>query len=182
MANDKDSGVQWKFVDEDDSDSSDLTVKTKPPRPVSWTISESMFETKSITWYLILAAAAIVFAGLVYLFTRDKITTGVIIVTAIVLGYYAGHKLTAITYKLEEDNLRIDTKQYRLGRFRSFFVIEQDKSTNFILIPLKRFSPAITLYANPKDGEKVLDVLNHYLPIDKNREDIVDRFMRRINF
>ena len=184
MAKKTDNPAPWKFTD----DSQDLGLNNNAVanqeklKPINWVVNESIFQEKSILWYIVLVCVALVFAGLVLLVTKDKITTGIILICALVFGYYAGKRPRQVEYRLDGANLTISEKSHSLGGFKSFFIVGGDRSTSFILIPQKRFSPALTVYAALKDTDKVSNFLSNELPLDKNREDSVDRFLRRINF
>ena len=59
---------------------------------VTWSASEFVAHDKSINWYIALAASVLFFTAIVYLITKDKITSGVIIFAAIIFGVYAARK------------------------------------------------------------------------------------------
>jgi hypothetical protein len=181
MAKKSENVSPWKF--NDDSQGIGMVVKRqKSLKSMDWVVNESIFQEKSISWYFVLLCITLIFAGLIFLITKDKITTGVIILCAGVFAYYAGHKPRSIQYKLDDSNLTIAAKNFSLSSFKSFFIVEGIELATFILIPQKRFSPAITLYSEVKDANKIVNLLSQELPLDKNREDSVDRLMRRINF
>jgi hypothetical protein len=185
MAKNDATEATWKF--DKDAESSILpsapeSVKDKSLSPIEWVINESVFKEKTVGWYFVLGFSALIFAALVYLLTRDKITTGFIIFCAAIFGYYAGHRPHPIRYKLEDDTIMVDEKSFKFDVFKSFFVVDDHGIANLILLPQKRFSPGLTVLAEPKNAEKVIDYLSQHLPLDKNREDTIDKFFRRINF
>jgi hypothetical protein len=49
-------------------------------------------------------------------------------------------------------------------------------------MPLKRFMPPLSLYMDPADEEKIVDVLADYLPVEQREQDPIDKLMRRLRF
>ncbi len=63
-----------------------LPVKTTPAGTKTWTASEFVAHQKTPGWYGLLALAALVLSGLIYLLTRDIISASVVIVAALFFG------------------------------------------------------------------------------------------------
>jgi hypothetical protein len=136
---------------------------------------------KSLGWYVILALAAVVVAVIVLFLTKDKISTGVIILAAILFGVYAGRHPRTLNYQLDESGLTIADKFYPYDILKSFAVVDEGSMMSIVLFPLKRFMPQIPIYCSLGDEKKVIDVLSTRLPIEEHR-DAIDNFMRRIRF
>lgn len=149
---------------------------------VSWTSSEFIAHDKSVGWYALLGLGALILAALVYLLTKDKISTAVIIVVGIIFGIFAGRKPREITYKLDSDGLTMASKFYDYNVFKSFSVVAEGASSSIVLLPLKRFMPQLTIYFEPKDEDGIVNLLMNYLPMENRQVDVVDRFMHRIKF
>jgi hypothetical protein len=159
------------------------TPRAQPmPQTVSWTASEFIAHEKNAGWYLVLVVAAAALAGLVYLFTRDKISTAVVIFAAIIFGIYAARKPQTIGYQLTPHGLGIGQKFYDYGMFRSFAVIDEGAFSSVAFMPLKRFMPAISIYYDPADEEKIVKMLIDRLPMENRGHDLVERFLHSIRF
>jgi hypothetical protein len=176
--------AQWEFKqnDSDDAATAPSQSATKHVEPLSWTASEFIHHQKTAGWYVMLGLAGIILAAVVFLLTRDMISTGVIIFAALIFGFYAGHKPRTLNYKLDDSGLTIGEKFYSYASFKSFAVAEEGAFSSIVLMPLKRFMPSLSLYYEPKDETKITDILALRLPVETHKRDAVDSLMHRIRF
>jgi hypothetical protein len=58
--------------------------------------------------------------------------------------------------------------------------MQEGPLTSANLFPLKRFMPPVTAYFDPKDEEKITNVLGNYLPYEDRKMDGIDRLSRRL--
>ncbi len=151
-------------------------------RSVTWTASEFIDHHKSTNWYLLLFVVAAVLAAAVFLLTKDIVSTVVVILGAILLGSYGARKPRQLQYKLDDSGLTIGAKQYPYRQFRSFAVVDEGAFSSIIFMPLKRFAMAVSVYYDPADEERIIDVLADILPMEEHRRDVVDDFLHRIRF
>jgi hypothetical protein len=158
------------------------SVSDVSPSKVSWTASEFISHEKSASWYLGLAALAIVSSSLVFILTKGIISSVVIIAAAIVFAVYAEHKPRQLLYQLDNIGLSIGGRMYAYEEFRCFSVIPEGGVFAINFMPLKRFSPVLTIYFAPDDEKKIMDVLVNQLPYEEPRRDAVDSLMTRIRF
>jgi len=149
---------------------------------VSWSASEFIAHEKGVGWYLALAGATILFTALIFLLTKDKISSGAVAVAAIVFGAYAARKPRTLEYRLNASGLSIAGKFYDYGQFRSFTNEHDDALSSITFMPLRRFMPALTIYYSPADEQKILQLLSDRLPFENRGRDVVDRFLHRIRF
>lgn len=150
---------------------------------VSWTASEFIAHDKSSGWYLLLALGAAVLAVLVYLFTHgDKVSTAVVVIVAITFGILAARKPRELEYGVDGSGIHIGEKFYPYSGFRSFSIVQEEAVESIWFMPLKRFMPPLTLYFDPDDGEKIVDVLAQFLPLENQQVDMVDKLMHRLRF
>ncbi len=149
---------------------------------VTWTASEYIAHQKSASWYFILAVGACAFAIVVYLLTEDVISTGMIAFAAIIFGAFGAKKPRVLTYQLDNRGVTIGDKHYAYGTFKSFGVVEEGPLKSVMLMPLKRFMPAISVYYDPDDEEKIVSTLADYLPHEEHKHDAVDRFLHKVKF
>jgi hypothetical protein len=152
------------------------------PDDISWTAAEFVEHQKSTSWYMALTVAALAAAAIDFLFTRDFISTGVIILAAALFGTYAGHKPRTQQYYLSPQGLQIGEKLYGFQAFRNFSVIEEGNLISIVFMPLKRFAPSLTIYVAQDIEERVLDYLSEFLPFEQHQGDAVDGLLRRIRF
>jgi hypothetical protein len=181
----------WQFKPDDDAVSgvpASADIPGQPAEPArhaetaTWSASEFIHHQKSVGWYGMLTLATAVLAAGVYLLTKDKISTSVIIIVAIVLGISAARAPRTLEYKLDEAGLTIGEKFYAYGQFRSFALVQEGAFSSIVFMPLKRFMPLLTIYYAPADEAKVVAVLSDHLPMETHQLDMVDQLMRRIRF
>jgi hypothetical protein len=149
---------------------------------ITWTASEFIAHAKSPGWYLALFLAAIAAAALIFLVTRDPISSGVIIVAALLLAIYGGHKPRELEYRLDTSGLSIGQKHFGYHQFRSFSVLPEGAFSSIVFMPLKRFAVQTTIYYTPEDEDKIVNLIGNYLPLEERGHDAVDRLMHRIHF
>ena len=156
---------------------------TAPPAAtITWTASEFIAHHKTPGWYGLLAVAAVAAAGLIYLLTRDAISSSVVIVAAIFFGISASRQPRELEYSLSGRGVQIGTKYYSLAGFRSFSVVPEGAFPSIVLMPLKRFAPLTTIYFSPQDESRIVNILSGSLPFEDYRHDAVEQFLHRIRF
>jgi hypothetical protein len=129
-----------------------------------------------------LAIGSAVIALAVYLVSKDFVSVGVVVTAALILAVYGSHKPRQLEYRLDQHGLGIGLKSYSWEEFRCFSVVPEGAFSSIIFMPLKRFSPPISIYYAPEDEEKIIDMLSDRLPFEEGRRDAVDNLMRRIRF
>ena len=162
-------------------DSDKRAVRDRRLVSVRWTASEFIAHQKSAGWFASLGAITLVVAALVYLATRDKITTGVIIVAGVIMAIYAVRKPRVIEYEMDETGLRVGSRFYAFEIFKSYAVLKEGAFSSLFLVPHKRFMPGLTVYYDPADETKIMSLLSDRLPMAPYR-DPIDSFMKRIRF
>jgi len=151
-------------------------------QPISWTASEFVAHEKSASWYVLLIGGAAVFAGVVYLITKDFISAGVVIAAAIILAVYGAHQPREQQYVIDNQGIGIGPKHYSFDDFKSFAVASEGAFSSLVFMPLKRFAIPLTIYYAPADEERIINVVSTQLPLEEHRLDAVDNLMRRIRF
>lgn len=149
---------------------------------ITWTASEAVSQDKTAGWFLLLGVATLVIAAVVYLLTHDKLTAVVVVVVAIVFGFFAARRPRTLTYALGKQGIQIDAKLYPYESFKSFSLLEEGALVCILLMPMRRFMPPLTVYYLPQDEEKVLGMLSDYLPFEDRKRDLIDQAMRKIRF
>lgn len=149
---------------------------------ITWSAAEFIEHPKSVSWYGLLMLAALVLATADYFFTKDILSTSVVIIAAMMFGAYARHKPRTRQYHLTPQGLQIGEKLYIFQSFRSFSVTEEGSTASIMFTPLGRFMPPLTIYVPDDVEDRVLDYLNAFLPFEQHRTDVVDGLLRRIHF
>lgn len=157
-------------------------VATGGQDEVTWTASEFVEHDKSASWYLQFLLAVVVGLGLMYFITRDVVSVGILALLAVVFLIVARRKPRVLSYAVTRQGVRVGAKMYLYGAFKSFAVVDEGAIHSIMLLPLKRFMPSITLYYDPQDEARIIDMLGAALPEEERQQDSVDRFMRKIRF
>lgn len=149
---------------------------------VSWTASEFIAHQKNAGWYLMVILCGVAVAALIFLLTKDKISAGIIVAVAVTAAGLGARKPRVLSYRVDSRGITIGNKSYHYDLFKSFAVIDEEAVTSIYLVPQKRFMPAITIYFEPKDEERIINVLGAYLPEEHQQLDLIDKLMRKIRF
>ena len=157
-------------------------ARSEDPTTVTWTASEFIDHAKSFDWYLGLAVAAVLVGVLLYALFRDVMTSATPLVAALALGFYGRRSPRQLEYRLDSRGLTIGAKHFSYDTFRSFAVLDEGPFLSLVFLPLKRFGFLTTVYLDPNDEERVLNLVSDYLPLEPRDHDMVDRFMKRIRF
>lgn len=166
---------------------------TPPPAPadlqmqdngeeVVWTASEFIQHEKSPNWYMALAGISLAAVVLVYLLTRDVFNAIIVVIAAVLFGVVARRQPRRLQYVVNDHGIGIGRRFYSYDDFRSFSLLDEGAVRSFVLMPLKRFMPALTLYYDPKDEGRIGDVLADHLPFAEHKHELTDRLMRKIRF
>lgn len=147
-----------------------------------WLAPEFVAHDKSASWYLKLLAVTLVLSGLFYLFTRDVITAGMVVVAGIFLGIYARRQPRMIPYQIFSSGISIDHRQFTYDQFRSFAVLPEGNMLTFTFIPLKRFSPPAGMCYSESDADSIIQYLSARLPYEHRKPDFIDNLMELIRF
>jgi len=153
-----------------------------PKEEVRWMASEFISHEKSSSWYVTLALITVVFCGLVYLFTRQYVSIGVIVVLAIAFGVYANIKPKTLEFLVDSSGVTVDKKHFNYEAFKNIEIIEGGVVPSVNLIPVKRFAVPVTLYFLPQQKEQILEILGEFLPSETKRLEAIDRLVARLRF
>lgn len=153
-----------------------------PNGSITWTASEFVAHHKSAGWYGLLAIGAVIVAAVIWLLTRDLISAIVVIVAAVVFGFYGARQPRELQYSLSNRGLSIGARHFVLEQFRSFSIVTEGAFSSIAFVPLKRFAPLVTIYYDPADEQKIVDLLKPTLPHEERQRDMIDRLMWRIRF
>lgn len=160
----------------------EIASEKAPAEAVSWTASEFVAHEKSAGWYGGLAAVAAIVAALIYLLTRDIISTVVVLVCAGAFGVLGGKKPRQLQYHLDSSGITVGSKHFTYEMFRSFSVVPEGAFSSIVFMPLKRFAPLTTIYYAPEDEPKIINILTDRLPFEERKDAVIDSLMKRVRF
>lgn len=152
------------------------------PGSVSWTASEFIAHEKQPNWYGALIGVVALLTAIIYVLTRDVISSLVVIVGGVFFGVYAARQPRQISYIVDERGLKVGQRFYEFSQFRSFSVVPEGAFNSIIFMPHKRFAPYTTIYYAPESEDQIVDILSEELPYTEHNHDFVERLMRHIRF
>lgn len=149
---------------------------------IAWTASEFIAHHKSAGWYGSFALAILGIAALVFLLTKDWVGPGAVVLVGISLIIFGARQPRQLQYALSGDGLLVANKYFPLDSFRSFTIIDEGAFSSIVFMPLKRFGQFITVYFDPHDEEKIINLLASRLPLEDKDLDVIDQLMKRLRF
>jgi hypothetical protein len=88
-----------------------------------------------------------------------------IIAMVIAVFVFANRPPRTLHFSLTPRGVAIEDRQHPYKEFRAFGVLQDGPLYSIVLLPRKRFMPQVSMYIDPKDGEKIVDVLGSHLPM-----------------
>lgn len=182
QATDQQAG--WTYNGGDDSTDQPAVVdgNPQPSESIGWTASEFIAHSKTFLWYLGLMVITAITAVGAFFLSGDFFIVGVIVIISVIFGYTAARKPRELPYLIDNNGLTVDKKLYPFASFKSFSVVNEGGVEAIWLLPLQRFAPGLSIYFDPNDRDKIVDILSGYLPIEERKPDFVDTLMHKIRF
>ena len=149
---------------------------------VSWTASEFIAHAKSAGWYATLIGVTVVVSAVLFLLTKDAISTAMVIIVAVLFGVMGARKPRELSYSLDEDGVVVGQKLYLYESFKSFSVIQEGGVESIWFMPMQRLMPGLTIYFAPDQGDQIMDILSEFLPFEPRDTDPIDKLMHRLRF
>jgi hypothetical protein len=189
---DQDGNTPWQYNPQGQQPVQDSPEEAEPaPAPaqpysasnaVSWQAPEFIDHPHPASWYGALALLTIVLASAVFVFTKDIIATGTIVVIGAIIGASASRKPGMASYELNDSGLNINNKNYPYKSYKSFSIIREGDLSSINLFPLKRFMPPVSAYFATVDEAKITGAISDQLPYEERQMDFIDRLSRRLRF
>lgn len=154
----------------------------QPAIDLHWEASEYIHHTKNFSWYFIYVAVMLALLALAYFVTHSWTFIALVIVMSVAIGIYANRPPRTLHYGLTDSGIQIDQSVYKYSDFRAFGIMNDGGLYSIMLIPAKRFLPAVSIYFAEDDGEDIVDILGARLPMEEIHLDVVDRLVRRLRF
>ena len=152
------------------------------PEALSWQASEYVHHEKDKIWFLILFGAAIALVAVAILVIQSITFAVLVVVMAITLAVFAVRPPRINNYSVTASGIQINDKHFLYHDFRYFGIVQDGPLYSAVLIPNKRFMPAVTIYFPSENGEEIVDALGAYLPMEHVELDLVDQLVRRLRF
>jgi len=184
-----DSGVDQQLYDRPDTEADFSSTSRNPDQQdaspteeIRWTASEFIDHQKSSGWFMALAGAGLLLAVAVYFLTKDMFAAVIIALLAIIFGVGAARKPRILDYSIDDSGIMVGARHTTFEEFRSFAVINEGAIESILLLPTKRWSPPLSVYFAPEDGEKIINTLSAFVPFENHEPGLIDKFLHRIHF
>lgn len=149
--------------------------------PVHWSAEEYIHNDKTGLWFVMFALVALAFIALDIFFIKSYTFSILVIVMAIAVIIYTRRPPRTIDYTLSgNQGLYIGERLYHFSEFKSFGLINDQGQHSIMLIPVKRFSPGVSVYFPAESGEKIVDILGARLPMENLKLDAIDIIVRKL--
>ncbi len=154
--------------------------QTDLKKPFSWQAPEGEQAQRDKTWYVLFTVVVLILIVLA-IFVFKSLTFALLIpVMAAAVVLLSTKPPRVINYAISPKGVYVADKLYDFSEFRAFGVVVDEKLSSAILLPVRRFSPGLTIYFTPADGEQVVDMLGARLPMQEIKPDALDKFIRMI--
>ena len=156
------------------SDGIDLT------EPIAWNVPEGVRVQRGAVWYVLFA---IVLAGLMALaiLVFQNWTFAILLpIMAVALFVLSNKNPQTINYAISPKGIYIADTLHDFSEFRAFGLLHENDQHSILLLPVKRFSPGLTIYFSEAEGEKIVDMLGARLPMQEIKPDVLEKFIRLI--
>lgn len=152
----------------------------EPPfETINWEASESIHHERDGMWFVGFITVVVVLLG-ISVWLQQWTFTVLIIIMAIALVIYTRRAPRNLRYSLSYNGLHIDQEFHSFDEFKSFGVLQEGGVFSAILMPTKRFGQSLTIYFSEGEGEKIVDILGAYLPMENIHLDMMDGLLRRL--
>ena len=155
------------------------TPAEAPDVAVSWEASESIHHERDGMWIIGFIFTVAALLG-ISIWLQQWTFTALIVIMAIALVVYVRRPTRVLRYSLSFNGLHIGEQFHSFDEFRSFGVLEEGSLFSVMLMPTGRFGQALTIYFTENEGEKIVDILGAYLPMEDIHLDVLDNLLRRL--
>lgn len=148
----------------------------------SWSASEFIAHEKGSLWYVALALATTIIAGLVFLITRDLFSLGAVVLAMAAFGVMAHRKPKTVAYSVGPNGLQANGRVYAYANFKSFGLQDEGTFSSLVFMPMKRFMLPLYVYFPPESRDEIINVLSHYIPFSPVQQGAIDKATHRLRF
>ncbi len=162
-------------------DGEDRAPAAGSAEPIRWQATEYIHREKDQVWFIFFLVITIGLMG-VAVFLINSWTFAILVpVMAAALFIYSRRPPRLLEYTLSRHGLYINDQLFAFGEFKSFALIHGLEQYSIMLIPTKRFKPAITINFPEEAGEAIVDMLAPRLPMREVEPDLVDRLIKKLH-
>ena len=165
-------------------DDSDQPIQSlAEDEPVYWSAKEYIHQEKNGLWFVVFGLVIVAFIALdIFVIQSFFYSFSILIVVmAIAVIIYSRRPPRTIDYTLSGDQgLYVGDRLYHFSEFKAFGLVRDQGEHSIMMIPVKRFSPGLTVYFPEEAGEKIVDIFGARLPMQDLKLDIIDVIVRKL--
>jgi hypothetical protein len=181
LSPDEDQDVRTVYPVTDSAEAAPPTKGAAYDQPVRWQATEYIHRERDQLWFILFVAATLVLI-IAAIFLIKSITFAVLIpVMAAALIVYTRRPPRILDYTLSRQGLHINDHLYPFAEFKGFALVHGGEEYSIMLIPVKRFKPAVSVYFPEEAGEAIVDMLAARLPMGESHLDVVDRLVQKLH-
>lgn len=149
---------------------------------VHWEAEEYIHEDKGVLWFAMFFVVAFGLIAVDIFLIKSYTFSILVAVMAVALFIYSRRPPQMIDYTLSGDHgLYVGNKLYRFEDFKAFGVVNDAGRNSIVFIPVKRFSPGVTVFIPAESGEAIVDILGARLPMEKIKPDFLDKVVKKLH-
>lgn len=153
---------------------------TPSSEPIRWQAPEYIQGDKDQMWIVYFMIVTLGLTALA-IFVIKSLTFAVLIpVMTVALVMYTRRPPRILDYTLSRQGLHINDELFPYGEFKSFALVHGLDQYSIMLVPVKRFKPAVAINFPQEAGEAIVDMLAPRLPMREVQPDIVDQIIRKL--
>lgn len=149
--------------------------------PVHWSASEYINDDKNGLWFVIFTVVVLSLIAIDVFVLKSYTFSILVVVMAIAVIVFSRRPPRIIDYTLSgNQGLYVGDKLYHFSEFKSFGLVRDHGQHSIMLIPVKRFSPGVSVYFPEEAGERIVDMLGARLPMENLKLDIIDIIVQKL--
>lgn len=156
-------------------------VELPEQQPLQWQAPEYLQDRRSPWWFVGFWLIVILFMAIAILLIKSWSFAILIPAMAAALMIYSHRPPRQVVYVLSAKGIYINDKLHPMSEFKSFGVMRDESLPSAVLIPVRRFRPALTMHFPPEAGEAIVDMLGSRIPMQNIRLDFFDKLTRQLH-
>jgi hypothetical protein len=149
---------------------------------LQWEAPEFIFHKKKPFWYWMVGIISILGAIDAYLWDRNILFAGLIILGGITMLMYADKQPRTISFEINNRGIMIDGVLHPFMFFDSFWIVEKKTGDLLILMPVKKWSQQLIVPLGNIDLNDIQEKLSDYLPEIQDSEPMAHKIMDYLGF
>lgn len=158
----------------------DVAAPDDAAQPIQWQAPEYIEHPRSTMWFVGFWVGVVLLMGAAFFVVRSWSFAILVPAMAAALMIYSHRPPRSLGYVLSHKGLYINDQLHPMQEFRSFGVQQEETLPALMLIPVKRFRPALTVYFPSELGESIVDLLGGHMPMQELKPDVFDRITRKL--